>query len=335
MFIFASIVAFVFLLIVSAWISAAEIGITSLSKYRIKKLIVQTPSISKHLLSWLEQPYYLLTIILTVNTIADILTSFVSAYFMTKLVYMVNRNIVDILTWIVTSSIILVFGELVPKFYARSNPEKITVMSVPILSKIDKILKPVIYPFIKITEFLSPKTETVGKHSYALNEEEVKLLLSEGGYSGEIDKETEVMLERVLCFGGLLVKKIMIPFEDIESVDLSLEDEEFLDIAVETSRSRIPVYLKSRDNIIGYVHIKDVLELWQDNKGHFIRSLVKEPYYISEDQKVNELLKNFQSGKTHIAFVKDKNGNIAGMVTLEDILEEVVGEIVDEYDYEP
>jgi putative hemolysin len=334
MFIFASLIALLFLLIVSAWISAAEIGITSLSKYRIKKLIVQTPMISKPLLSWLEQPYYLLTIILTVNVIADILTSFVSSYFMNTLFYMLNRNIVDIVTWIITSSIILIFGELVPKFYARENSEKVTIISVPILSKIEKVLKPFTSPVIKVTEFLSPKTSDAGKNSYALSEEEVKALLSEGGYSGEIDRETGIMLERVLDFGGLLVKKIMIPFEDIDSVDLSLEDEEFLDMAVETSRSRIPVYLKSKDNIIGYVHIKDILELWQENKGHFIRSLVKEPYYISEDQKINELLKIFQSGKTHIAFVKNKNGNITGMVTLEDILEEVVGEILDEYDYE-
>jgi putative hemolysin len=330
MFIFTSLVALVFLLIVSAWISAAEIGITSLSKYRIKKLIIQIPSLSKPLLLWMEQPYYFLTIILTVNVICDILTSFMSVYFMSKLFSGINRNIIDIIAWIATSFIILIFGELVPKFYSRENSEKVTIMSVPILSKIERVLK----PFIKFTEFLSPKTSDIGTNSYTLSQEEVKALLSEGGHSGEIDKETSIMLERVLDFSGLSVKKIMVPLKDIDSVDLSLEDQEFLDIAVETSRSRIPVYLKSKDNIIGYVHIKDILELWQENKGHFIHSLVKEPYYINEDQKIDELLRKFQSGKTHIAFIKDKNNDVAGMVTLEDILEEVVGEILDEYGYE-
>jgi putative hemolysin len=334
MFIFTSLVALILLLIVSAWISAAEIGITSLSNYRIKKLIIQIPDLSKPLLLWIEQPYYLLTIILTVNVICDILTSFMFVYFMATLFPGINRNIIDIIAWIMTSFIILIFGELVPKFYSRENSEKVTVMSVPILSKIEKVLKPFTYPFIKFTEFLSPKTSDVGTNSYTLSQEEVKTLLSEGGHSGEIDKETSIMLERVLDFGGLAVKKIMVPFKDIDSVDLFLEDQEFLDIAVETSRSRIPVYLKSKDNIIGYVHIKDILELWQENKGHFIRSLVKEPYYINEDQKIDELLRKFQSGKTHIAFIKDKNNEVVGMVTLEDILEEVVGEILDEYDYE-
>ena len=335
MFIFTSLTALAFLLIASAWVSAAEIGITSLSKYRIKKLIVKTPKLSKMLLSWLEQPYYLLTIILTLNVISDILTSFVSAYFMSTLLSGINRNIIDIIAWLLTSSVILIFGELVPKFYARENSEKVTILSVPILSKVEKVLKPFTYPLIKFAEFLSPKTSDVGgRNSYTLSEEEIKALIYEGGYSGEIDKETGIMLEKALGFGELLVKKIMVPFENIDSVNLSLEDEEFLDMAVETSRSRIPVYLKSKDNIIGYIHIKDILTSWQENKGHFIRSLVKEPYYISEDQKINELLKKFQSGKTHMAFVKDKNENIIGMVTLEDILEEVVGEILDDYDYE-
>jgi putative hemolysin len=331
MFIFISLIALIFLLIISAWISATEIGITSLSKYRVKKLIVQRPKLSKVLLSWLEQPYYLLTIIMTVNVIADVFTSFVSVHFMSALFPSVNRNVIDIITWIVTSSIILIFGELVPKFYARENPEKITIMSVPILSKIEKVLKPFTYPVIRFTEFLSPKTLNISKNSYTLSEEEVEALLCEGGYSGEIDKETGIMLERVLLFGKLSVRSIMIPFDDIDSIDLSLDDEKFLDMAVETARSRIPVYVQSKYNIIGYIHIEDILEFWQVKKEHFIRSLVKEPYYVNENQKIDELLKKFQNGKAHIAFVKNKNNSIIGMVTLEDILEEIVGEILDEY----
>ena len=142
------------------------------------------------------------------------------------------------------------------------------------------------------------------------------------------------MLERTIGFGDLSVKRIMTPLSEIDSVDLSLDEEKFLDMAVETSRSRIPVFMKSKDNIIGYIHIKDILWAWQENKGHFVRSLVKPPYFVGEDKKINDLLKEFQSGKTHIALVKDKSDNISGMVTLEDILEEVVGEILDEYEFE-
>ncbi|MDR0978165.1 MAG: hemolysin family protein [Endomicrobium sp.] len=334
MFILISLFFLIILLIASALISAAEIGVTSLSKYRVKKLIIQIPELFEPLLSWIEQPYYLLTIIMTLNVVCDILTSFISVHFMANLFPKINRNVIDIFTWLLTSSVILVFGELVPKFYARENSEKVTVLSVPVLSKIEKVLKPVTYPVIKFTEFLSPKTSVVDGNSYTLSEKEVKALLSEGRSSGEIDRETGIMLERALSFDRVPVKKIMVPFNEIDLVDLSLEEKEFLDIAVETSRSRIPVYLKSKDNIVGYVHIKDILESWHKNSGYFVRSLVKEPYYVNENQKLNELLKKFQNGKTHIAFVKDENGSITGIVTLEDILEEIVGEILDEYDYE-
>ncbi|MDR3071405.1 MAG: CNNM domain-containing protein [Endomicrobium sp.] len=333
MFVFAGLIALLFLLLVSAWISAAEIGITSLSKYRVKKLIVQNPKFSKALLLWLKQPYYLLTIILTVNVIADMLASFVSVYVMTSVFCMVNRNVIEVLIWIFTSLFLLIFVEMVPKFYARMVPERITIRSVPILSKIEKILKPFMYPIVKIAEFLSPKTSNIN-NSYELSNEEIKNLLSEGDYTGEIDKDTGSMLEHTLCFGELSAKRIMTPFKDIRSVDLSLEEKEFLDKAIEISKSRIPVYVELEKNIIGYVHIKDILMMCQKNKGHFIRPLVKEPYYISEDQKINILLKQFQNGKTHMAFVKDKNDDVIGMVTLEDILEEVVGEIIDEYEFE-
>ncbi|MDR1522612.1 MAG: hemolysin family protein [Endomicrobium sp.] len=331
MFVFSWIIILVVLLFLSACISAAEIGITSLSKYRLKKLIVQFPKLSKSLFSWLKQPHYLLTIILTINVVVDMLTSFFSTDLLIHVFYMVNRNIVEIFSWIVTSFVILVFGEIVPKIYARFNSEKVTLKAVPILSKLESLLKPFIYPIIKITEFLVPKTSDKN-YSYALSDEEVENILSEGTQTGELDKETSSMLKRTLKFEDLNVEKIMVPFSSIESVDLSLDENEFLDKAIETSRSRIPVYIKSKDNIIGYVHIKDILVLWEESKGRFIRSLVKEPYYVGQNQKINELLKQFQSGKTHIAFVKDNNNNIIGMVTLEDVLEEVVGEILDEYE---
>jgi CBS domain containing-hemolysin-like protein len=237
----------------------------------------------------------------------------------------------ELVAWLLTSLALLIFGEVVPKFYARTNSEWITVKSVPILSQIEKFLKPFMYPVIKFAKFLSIKTSNI-KNSYELSEDEIKNLLSEGNYSGEIDKDISVMLERTLRFGDLSVKKIMTLFKDIDSVDLSLEEKDFLNKTIETSRSRIPVYLKSKDNIVGYVHIKDVLSLLQENRSHFIRSLVRAPYYISGEQKISDLLKKLRTGKTHIAFVKDQNNNIIGMVTLDDILEEVVGKIMDEYE---
>ncbi|MCL2145007.1 MAG: hemolysin family protein [Endomicrobia bacterium] len=332
MLIFIAFIILLLFLMITAWISAAEIGITSLSKYRVKKLIAQNPKLSGTLADWLESPYYLLTVILTASVIADMLISFLSAYVMTEVFNMFNRHAMELVAWALTSFTVLVAGEISPKLYARANSEKVTVFSVPILDKIKKIMKPFLYPVIKLTEFLSPKTSEI--FSSELSREEVESLLSDGDHTGAIDKDTSSMLERTLKFGDLSVKRIMTPFNEIDSVDITLDEEEFLDLAVETSRSRIPVYTGKKDNIIGYIHIKDILWAWQENKGHFVRSLVKPPYFVSEAKKINDLLKEFQSGKTHMAFVKDINDNITGMVTLEDIIEEVVGEILDEYEFE-
>ncbi|MCL1972073.1 MAG: hemolysin family protein [Endomicrobia bacterium] len=328
-------IAFIFLLCfitVAAWTSAAEIGVTSLSKYRVKKLIAQNPKLSTTLTDWLEHPYYLITALLTASVIADITISFLSTYIMTEVFNMFNRHTVEFVAWALTSFIVIIIGEITPKFYARSNSERVTAFSVPILNKMEKIMRPFLYPIIKLTEFLSPKTSEM--FSSELSKEEVESLLSEGDHAGAIDKDTSSMLERTLKFGDLSVKRIMTPFNAIDSLDITLDEEVFLDLAVETSRSRIPVYASKKDNIIGYIHIKDILWAWQENKGHFVRSLVKPPYFVSENKKINDLLKEFQRGKTHMAFVKDANDNITGMVTLEDIIEEVVGEILDEYEFE-
>ncbi|MDR2192574.1 MAG: hemolysin family protein [Endomicrobium sp.] len=321
-----------FFIVVSSLISAAEIGITSLTKYRVKKLMAQKPALKSALLLWLESPHYLLTVILTINVIADMLTSFLSTFFLTEVFYSVNRIAVEIASWFFTSFVLLIIGEIVPKLYARANSEKVTVKSMPALLKIERIAKPFLFPIIKITEFLSPKTCDIS--SQGLSRDEIQTLLSESVTTQAIDTETSGMLERTLLFGDLSVKRIMTPFSNIESVDLSLDEDVFLDRAVETARSRIPVYIKNKENIIGYVHIKDILWAWKENKGHFVRAIVNPPYYIGENKKINDLLKEFQSGKTHIAFVKDASENITGMVTLEDILEEVVGEIIDEYEFE-
>jgi CBS domain containing-hemolysin-like protein len=280
---------------VSAWISAAEIGITSLSKYRVKKLMAQNPKLSGVLSDWLESPYYLLTVVLTVNVIADMVISFLSTYVMIGVFSMVGRHMVELFAWVFTSFTVLIACEISPKFYARANSEKVTVFSVPVLNKLEKLMKPFLYPVIKLTEYLSPKTSEIS--SSELSRAEAESLLSEGDHSGAIDKDTSSMLERTLKFGDLSVKRIMTPFSEIDSVDISLDEEVFLDLAVETSRSRIPVYTKKKDNIIGYIHIKDILWAWQENKGHFVRSLVKPPYFVSGSKKINDLLKEFQRGK--------------------------------------
>ena len=317
-------------LMISLWISASEVAISSLSQTRIKKLIAQEPKISKILFEWLKSPYYLLTLILTINVTADMLISFFSAYVMIEAFNMINRNIVEAAAWLATSLVVLIIGEITPKIYARTHAERITIFSASLLSKIDKVSKPFLYPIIKLAEVLSPKSSNFS--GYELSKQEAADIIAEGGDIGEIDKETSAMLKRTLNFGELCIKTIMQPIAELESINIDLKENEFIDTAVETLRSRIPVYKGAKDNIVGYIHVKDILAAWRHGKKDFAKSLIRRPTFIDEDMKINHLLKEFQRGKTHIAFIKNKRGKVEGFAALEDILEEVVGEFVDEYE---
>jgi CBS domain containing-hemolysin-like protein len=314
----------------STWISATEVAITSLSQVKVKKLIAQVTALSDILLNWLKSPSYLLSLILTINVIFDMTFSFCATYILTESLSFLPRHIVEFVTWILSSFLIIVIGELVPKLYARAHSEKISIISVRILSKIEKISKPILYPIIKLTEFISPKSSP-NDQANELSKKEAQDMITEGDFAGELDEDTSAMLKKTLNFAELSVEKIMQPLSKLESVNVDLDEEVFLNHVIETSRSRIPVFKMRRKNIIGYIHIKDVLTAWEAGKENFAKRIIRQPYFIDSKKNISDLLKEFQSGKTHIAFVKTA-GELIGFLTLEDILEEVVGEIVDEYE---
>ena len=165
-----------------------------------------------------------------------------------------------------------------------------------------------------------------------LTKEEIETLITEADKEGIFDKNISDMLERSVDFTETIAVKIMTPFKDIEVVNIDYDNEKFIDMIVETARSRVPVHKGKKENIIGYVHINDILWLWKENKENLIKKSIKPPYFISPNKKISELLKELQEGTTHVAFVKNSRDRIIGMITLEDIVEEIVGEILDEYD---
>ena len=331
MYIFLGLVGLFFFLMLSAFWSASEIALNSLSKYRVKKLIVLKKSIAKPLLRWLNSPYYLLTVILTGNVVSDMMVSFLFSSLAVTIFYMVNRNIVDVVTWIVATFTVLIIGEITPKIYSRSNSQKVALLTVPLLSQIEHVTKPFLYPIIKILDLIFNKNDDKDEYP-VLTKEEIESLITEADKEGIFDKNISDMLERSVDFTETIAVKIMTPFKDIESVNFDDNNEKFIDMIVETARSRVPVYKGNKENIIGYVHINDILWLWKEKKENLIKKSIKPAYFISPNKKISELLKELQEGTTHVAFVKNNKDRIIGMVTLEDIVEEIVGEILDEYD---
>lgn len=337
MIIFFCSIALIFLFLFSAFWSSAETALTSLSKYRIKKLIALNKKFAAALGQWLKAPYYLLTTVLVGNTINDLLISYLASILVFQIFNpffnIIPREVFEFANWISTTFFLLIFGEVTPKVYSRRNPEKVTIFSLPILSRLTNITNFIVSPFIKITKILFPRLNLVpvGRLT-CVSLEEVHGLISEANVTGALGKEASLMLERVLKLGNLKVSQIMTPINNVDAVSLSQDDEKFLDLVVETGRSRVPVYNVSINKIIGFIHTKDLLWCWKNNHGHFSREMIRPPYFVNMDKKVYELLKEFQSGKTHLAFVVDSFGNTAGLVTLEDVLEDIVGEILDEYD---
>jgi putative hemolysin len=330
---FFSLIIILFLFLLSAFWSGSETALTSLSKHRIKKLIALNKHLSVPLGQWLKSPYYLLTLLLVGNTVTNLILSELSTFFAERAFSWMPRELLEILTWLIVTGLLIVFGEVTPKLYSRCNAEKVTLLTLPLLSRLVKIFTPLISPFIKPIKLLFPRLNLVpvSRLSY-LSLEEVRALIEEANSKGILGRETSMMLDRAAAIGELEVSKIMTPVEKIEYVALNKDEDRFLDMLVETGRSRVPVFNPELKKFVGFVHIKDLLWAWKSNGGHFSTDLIRPPYFINKSKKVYDLLKEFKSGKTHMAFVQDELGNLTGLITLEDLLEELLGEILDEYD---
>src|SRR3989339_108162 len=333
MFIFLSLTAIIILFALSAFWSVAETGMTSLSKYRIKKIIALNKSLSEDLKAWLKYPYNILTTVLVVDTITNFGISFLSMIVALRVFHFAPREAVEIGTWLAVTLVAVIFGEIAPKIFGRFNPEKATIISLPVLSSLTRIISPLAWPFVMLVKLVFPKKNIVpvSRLTY-VSMEEIKGLISEARTSGMLGKEAGQMLERVLRLSEISASQIMTPVEKLEAVNIEHEEEKFLDMAVETGRSRVPVYRGSLNKMVGFVYTKDLLNSWRKHNGVFSSSMIRPAYFVPPDKKICDVLRDFQSGQTHMAFVADAFGDVKGIVTLEDVLEEIVGEILDEYD---
>jgi len=317
----------------SAFFSGSETALTSLSKYKIKKIVTLRKSLQNIFSKWLQYPQDLLTTILVGNTVVNILTSALATVIAVKTFTFLGREVVEFLTWIVITTMILIFGEIMPKIYSRSNPER-TVLSVirPLVS-INRVISPFIKPIIWfVDKFTNTSVVIPASKMSFLSIEEIKNVIFESSAGGQIEKETTKMLEGALKLSRIEVSQIMQSSEKVACVNIEDNPEKIIDKLIETGRSRIPVYSEDRNKIIGIVLLKDLISSSKIEKLEFDSEIIRPVYSVPLNKKVDELLHEFQKGTTHCAVVVDSDGNMKGFVTLEDIIEEIVGEIVDEYE---
>ncbi len=341
-----SIIILVILIFINAFFAATEMAFISLNDNKIKIMAKEKNKKAIKIEKMIENPSKFLATIQIGITLAGFLSSaFAADTFADKLAPILNNLIpaFSIGTWqsisiviitIILSYFTLVFGELVPKRLAMKYAEKISFASCGII----KVLSIIAAPFVT---FLTISTNAVsklfgvsGSEEQTVTEEEIKMLINEGRENGTIEpKETE-MINNVFEFNDKVVSEIMVPRTEIFALDMNLSIAEVIEeLSEDTRYSRVPVYDEEIDEIKGIVYIKDIL-LSQKNKNVRIKNLMKEAYFVPENKLVNELFDDLRKNKKQIAIVVDEYGGTAGMVTMEDILEEIVGEIYDEYDKE-
>lgn len=247
----------------------------------------------------------------------------------------VARNLGIALAFTIITFLHIVFGELAPKSIAIQKPVA-TTMSIAIpLQIFYYIFRPIIFLLNGLANFLLKLIGIkVDPNEITHSTEELQYLLDKGRESGALNNSEHELIKNVFDFNERVVKNIMVPRTKIVAVELNDSAEEFINTVTEEGYSRIPIYDENIDQIVGVVHTKDILPIISKGADVVLKNIVRKPYFIPETKKINDLLTEFQQKRIQIAFVLDEFGGTSGMVTLEDIVEELVGEIQDEYDEE-
>lgn len=284
----------------------------------------------------MDHPRRLLATILTGNTIVNTATAAIAALLVSDLAIQlgVNPNLAIAVEVVVLTIVIVFLSELAPKLLALRNPERWAERSSLALVATRFILSPISYPLSFFTSRIS-RLFGIERHTVmAMTEGEIRSLVEVGHEHGELEIEEREMIHSIFEFGDTNTREVMVPRIDIVAVEKSISLEELLKVVTTHGHSRIPVYDESIDNIIGLIHAKDLLAATQDSSDFDLCKNLRKAPFVPEEKKIDDLLHEFQSGKNHAAIVIDEYGGTAGLVTMEDIIEEIVGEIQDEYDIE-
>ncbi|MBQ2696521.1 MAG: HlyC/CorC family transporter, partial [Clostridia bacterium] len=323
-----SISIMIILIILSAYFSATETAFSSLNKTRIKTLAEKGDKKAKLTLSLSERYDKLISTILVGNNIVNIALASIGTVFFVD-VLNGNQEMGATLSTVVITVAVLIFGEVSPKSIAKDAPEKFAMFSAPFINLLIWVLTPVNFLFSLWKKLLSKllRVETDTK----MSQEELLMLVDEVEQEGSIDEDEGDLLRNAIEFTEQEAGDILTHRVDLEAVPIDATHEEIAKVFTQTRFSRLLVYTESIDNIIGVIHLKDFFTESGITKKP-INELITKPVFIQKSEKINDLLKILQQNKSHIAVVLDEYGGTRGIVTMEDILEELVGEIWDEHD---
>lgn len=318
-----------FLLIISAFISASEIAFFSLEQDDLNTIRKGEHSSDNTIQHFLKNPAYLLATILVLNNLVNVTVVMLCAYGLNSifaLPYISGGSIVVQIA--VITFLLLLFGEIIPRIYASKNSLRFVRKSAPALSAAVKVIRPVAKILVSSTDMIN---KMLAKKRNELSVDDLSMALELT--SSEIPEEKE-MLADIIKFYSKTAKEIMTSRLDMEDIEIKADFPFVIDSIIKTGYSRIPVFSGTEDNIRGILYIKDLLPYLDKPAAFRWQSLIRPAYFVPETKKIDDLLEEFRTNKIHMAIVVDEFGGTSGLVTMEDILEEIVGDISDEYDEE-
>ena len=338
------IVILVVLILLNAYFAASEIAFISINDTKIEKQAKEGNKKAKQIKKMLKNPSEFLATIQIGITLAGFLSSaFASDAFadilapaLYKIFPMISiqvfKGISIVLITIILSFFTLVFGELVPKRLAMKYYEKIAFSSIGVIRFLSIITLPFVKVLSAVTNFISKLFGISENEEEVVTEEEIKMMIDEGEEKGTIQQEEKEMIHNIFEFNDITVSEVMTHRTDVYAIEIDSEINDIIKELDDYKYSRIPVYEETIDNIKGVLFVKDLLKYLHGKKAIKIKNIMREAYFVSENKPINELFKNLQKNKMQMAIVVDEYGGTAGIVTMEDLLEEIVGNIFDEYD---
>ena len=311
-----------FLLISSAFISGSEVAYFSLNKKHLEDIN------NNNIRKLLQKPNELLATILIVNNFINVGIVMISTYLTSIVIsFPSGSNLEFFFQIFIITSLLVLFGEIMPKVFANNHPVSFSLKMSRILIFLKKIVYPLSYLLVTTTKFIDKNKAT---NKMEISVEEISKVLDITEHESKADERR--MLRSIVEFGNTDVKEIMKARVDISAIDKNISYHNVLKIIVSNGYSRIPVFDENLDNILGILYVKDLIPYLNENNNFNWVKLCRIAYFVPETKMINDLLKEFQSKKNHLAIVVDEYGGTSGLVTLEDVLEEIVGEINDEFD---
>ncbi|MCR5310906.1 MAG: hemolysin family protein [Lachnospiraceae bacterium] len=315
------------LVVLSSFFSASETALVSLNRVKVRSLAEEGRKHSKTLEKVISKYDRMITTILVGNNIVNLSASALA----TALTIRLWGNIYVSLATGALTLLILIFGEIIPKTLARRHCEGLSLAVAPVIRFLMALLFPIVFILDKIVLFFFFITGQKDVYKNRITESEFRTYVNVSHEDGVIESDEKAIINNVFDFRESVAKDIMIPRIDMTSISINATYKEVMKVFRESMYTRLPVYRDEKENIIGFINIKDLIRL-KDSASFTVSKFLREAYYTYEFKKTNDLLVELRNASINLAFVNDEYGDTVGMITLEDLLEEIVGEIRDEYD---